>query len=492
MFCVKSGHVYEKRLITKHVEQTGRDPVTQDEVTAADLVPVRNNKLSKPRPVGASSVGGMLSLLQNEYDALLLEGFQLRQELESTRQELSQALYQHDAACRVIARLVKERDAARIALVQTQAAMAQRLAQLPAAAAAADVEMAGGGGGDSNAAAAAGGITEVVVALIKDKNKEFSKARKKRSVPTDTATTEAVASLTLAHSYSHHTSSAPGVLAMDALPLPSSALFAPPSSSASNGLPSHVLTGGADASALLLELPSSASDAPATAAGAGRVTARLKGHAKPVTSVAIVPGGHVGNSESVGAFVTGSADATVRIWGHKQGSAEWSSTAVLRSHRDAVTSVSLHPSLPYVATTSRDGTWAFADVTAGRSLYTHDVVDEAVAAGSSGDLRGFTCGSIHPDGAIYGVGCADRAVRVFDLREQVSGCFYKCYVPSSSLECDVWVLFANEFVALIRGFLRSLISYSLIIPRPLPSCHPVACCSARWRPSPTTVRPSPA
>jgi pre-mRNA-processing factor 19 len=52
-------------------------------------------------------------MLQNEWDAIVLEMFALKQQYNSTRQELSYALYAQDAASRVIARLIRERDAAR-------------------------------------------------------------------------------------------------------------------------------------------------------------------------------------------------------------------------------------------------------------------------------------------------------------------------------------------------------------------------------------------
>lgn len=70
-------------------------------------------KTAAPRPPTHTSIPVLLQTLQNEWDALVLETFALKQQYNSTRQELSYALYNNDAAARVVARLVRERDAAR-------------------------------------------------------------------------------------------------------------------------------------------------------------------------------------------------------------------------------------------------------------------------------------------------------------------------------------------------------------------------------------------
>ena len=110
------GHVFERRLIEFYISENGTDPVTKDEMTIDDLVDVKSARVVRPRPPTLTSIPSLLSAFQTEWDALALETYTLRQQLAQTRQELSTALYQHDAAVRVIARISRERDGARDAL----------------------------------------------------------------------------------------------------------------------------------------------------------------------------------------------------------------------------------------------------------------------------------------------------------------------------------------------------------------------------------------
>jgi pre-mRNA-processing factor 19 len=66
-----------------------------------------------PRPPTFTSVPSLLHVLQNEWDATMLECLELRRAGAELRQELSHALYKEDASLRVLARVARERDEAR-------------------------------------------------------------------------------------------------------------------------------------------------------------------------------------------------------------------------------------------------------------------------------------------------------------------------------------------------------------------------------------------
>lgn len=70
-------------------------------------------RLVPPRSTEVASIPGLLRTLQTQWDAQMLETFTLKKQLHAAREELTHSLYQNDAACRVIARLIKERDQAR-------------------------------------------------------------------------------------------------------------------------------------------------------------------------------------------------------------------------------------------------------------------------------------------------------------------------------------------------------------------------------------------
>lgn len=112
----KSGNVFERRLIEAYISENGSDPVNGEELSVEDLIDLKVARVVNPRPPTQTSIPALLATFQNEWDSLILEAFDLKQQLAETRQELSTALYYNDAAQRVIARLQKERDEARDAL----------------------------------------------------------------------------------------------------------------------------------------------------------------------------------------------------------------------------------------------------------------------------------------------------------------------------------------------------------------------------------------
>lgn len=362
VFSPKTGHVYERRLITKHLESMGKCPVTKEEMSADDLVDMKINKAVKPRPASATSIPGMLSLLQSEWDSLMTETYELKQHLDTTRKQLSHALYQHDAACRVIARLLRERDAARAQAQSLQDRMSNMRPAAAGAAAMADDE------GEI-------GLTPEILAKMQETAKALSKTRKKKDFPT-LAPVDDVKRFAVKGSHPVHQSTAPGILCVDVHKTDNT----------------RIVSGGVDSQVVLFD------------AAKQKLVQKLQGHSKKITSVAFHPTKEV--------VLSASQDATARVWvcnDQSNWKAQYTCGAVVKKHSADVTDLSVHPLGDYFLTASLDKSWGIHELATGRCVRHMD-----------GLAHGYNCMKFHPDGLILAGGTTEKTVAVWDIKDQVT------------------------------------------------------------------------
>lgn len=363
---LKSGHVFEKSLIEKHLQVTGTCPVTGEELRREDLLDLKTNPSIAPRPPSATSIPGLIQLFQNEWDAIMLETHTLNKHLDSVRQELAHALYQHDAACRVIARLIKERDEAREMLANTQDNVAGALQKIQSSGPVAMED------GKESA-----GISEKAMKNMTNVAKTLSANRKKliKNLAGEVARREKLKQYTVTSSVSLHSPSKgiDGILCLDLHPRQQELL----------------MTGGLDNNAIIFNRQT------------GKVLDTLKGHTKKLTDVKFHP------TEQV--VFTTSSDGTGIVWSQDTKSGKYAAQYTLKDHEGEVTGCTLHPSGQYLVTASTDKTWCFYDVATGSMR--QKVQDEKVT-------DGYTRVSFHPDGLILGAGTADSIVRIFDVKVQ--------------------------------------------------------------------------
>lgn len=357
----KSGKVYERRLIVKYISENGTDPITGDKLEESDLIAIKASPdTAAPRPPTHTSIPALLHLLQNEWDALVLGTHALEQKYNATRQELSYALYSQDAASRVVARLIRERDAAREALANVQATLG--VAQ-PANE---DVEMAENAAGEDT-------LPTNIISQIDETHQALSAARKKRKPPTDYATAVEVKTYVSTHTIpSLHSASPSGITSL----------------AVSRLNPSHFLTGGNDK---IVQVYDRSTD---------KVLASLKGHSKKVNHVAFRE-----RESDATLVISAGADKIVKIWAHDSASGEYIPKSTIRSHKGELTGLAVHPTSTILTLCSTDKTYSLHDISSFTQVFRSIPSEEA-----------FTSLAVHPDGTLLALGTPTSTIQIFDIR----------------------------------------------------------------------------
>jgi len=385
-------------------------------------------------------------MLQTEYDAVLLELFDTRRALEETRRELSQALYQNDAAVRVVARLASERDAAREMVAAWSSAKKEEVVVAEGVGAGQKrrrVEDASPADGDDDEdvgpkpppvvvepeqpSSLSDNIPPSDLEAMKAKWKILSKSRRKRPPPPAShATKEQLAEFSQIDKKTLHKSSAkPGITALVV-----------------DNKHDIAVSGGRDKQIIVYSKEEN------------RVLATIAGVAsKEITCVDV---SHTEDGKTL--IVTGSQDGHVKAYLSPDyqllGSAMVEDDDEGDAEQKAVVGVSIHPTGTYALATTRKGTVVFLSVSSSEG---EGVQKRAVFREKDADDVQYSCSMIHPDGLILGVGTTEGKLKIWDLKTQklaqtleghegsvTSLCFsengYHVVSSSSSGEVLVWDL----------------------------------------------------
>lgn len=360
-----SGAVFERRLIEKYIKENSKDPINGEDLSSDQLIALKVPSIAKPRPPTATSIPAILKCLQDEWDSVMLNSFTVRKQLQTTRQELSHALYQHDAACRVIARLTKEVSAAREALATLKPKYHSD-----------STEAHNGKNGHSEDGQTNEDFGEAeqakFIEKLESKAAVLTAERKKRGkqMPEQLIKPDQIREFKTVSSFSGlHSTSTPGILCLDVCPTESNLM----------------VTGGNDKNAVVFNRQTE------------QIVGILKGHTKKVTSVIAHP-----NQSTA---ITASPDAQIRLWNMTNAQ----TTGTIRAHDGAITAISLHATGDYLLSTSTDEHWAFSDI------HTEKVLIKLADLSSEHAL---TTAQFHPDGLIFSCGTTDSLIKIWDLKEK--------------------------------------------------------------------------
>ena len=110
---VKTGHVYDRSLLEKHLDERGTCPATGAASTKDDYIKLQVGLITPAKPPQATSIPSLLKYMQDEWDSVMLECHELRRTLITTREDLALSLTRSDACEHELAKLLQERDGLR-------------------------------------------------------------------------------------------------------------------------------------------------------------------------------------------------------------------------------------------------------------------------------------------------------------------------------------------------------------------------------------------
>ncbi|CDI77825.1 WD-40 repeat protein, putative [Eimeria acervulina] len=317
--------------------------------------------------------------------------------LRLVRKQLAHALYQQDAATRVIARLLKERDAAQQQLQQQQQLVLQLQRSAAAAADSADADLgmcssnSGNNNNNNSSSSSSNSSSSTSFSIIPyDSHCGFTAARGVFKVAADTNPARHAAVFgSSSSSSSGEGGGSSGESAAAAAGEEGAAAAAAAAAGVGGGEGKVIsVSSGADGAIVFFNLHEQ------------KQIAKVQAHAKACRTFLLHP------TEPL--VISGSDDKTVKIW---RGSNDFSSSftlgVALRRQRGDICGLALHPLNDYFAAAAADSTWSFIGIKEGRYLSVYKDLSSQ-----------YSSLAFHPDGMIMGGGGVDGNIYIWDMKGQ--------------------------------------------------------------------------
>ncbi len=411
----KSGHLFEKRVIEKALTATGgKCPETGQDLQPNDLIEVKTSgKATRPMQSSAMSFPGLLANLQSEWDAIMLENHQVKKALNKTRQELAHALYQYDAATRLIAKILTEKDELQVALNESLSAERNKpLNSAPKRKLQETVDIVTVPGSSMAISNGEGSKPTTSDSLEPRETK-----RLKETAPTDESPATESANVSANGTKEKELALLPSETIENIENLSKSLRKKRKSKKSSSSLEKSSAIETFTSVAKCIELGESPCSSIAYLDEERVAVATLNGKVTILnsTSLQIEESRDTSTSavtvlarptESEPYFASGSDDGCVQVWD----SAKDGKVRLTEKDTSAVVDLAYHPNNNLLFSCSDDGGWTWRDLADGKILSTR---------GGGKDIeenKRYRSGAIHPDGVLFATGCVNGTTEMWDIR----------------------------------------------------------------------------